>query len=267
MITIEALKLSLKNDHQLLTNHAVFSAIHTIEDLRIFMQWHVFAVWDFMSLVKRLQSELTTESIPWCPPANASAAKLINEIVLGEESDETPLGPMSHFDLYTKAMDEVGASTQQIHAFLDMLKKGNSLSIALNNANVPQPVQRFVISTINTCKNEKTHQVAGNFFYGRENVIPEMFQALLTTWSINLAEVPLLKFYLERHIEVDSGDHGPAAERMINEITENDPVLIREVLDAGISAISERHQLWDSLLKNLVERAPLKIQTEGYGVV
>ncbi|AIY43351.1 transposase-like protein [Collimonas arenae] len=252
--TTESLQLTLKAKHDLLTNHAVFSAIRTQSDLRLFMEWHVFAVWDFMSLVKRLQADLTTTSIPWYPPANPNAARLINEIVLGEESDITPHGAMTHFDLYLSAMKEIGASTRQIDQFLSMIRKGVAVPTALNRAEALTPIQRFVNSTITTCMDGKTHQVVGSFFYGRENVIPEMFQALLKTWSIAPESVPELNFYLERHIEVDSGEHGPAAQRMIDEITDNDPVQIREVLEAGIRAIDERHQLWDSLLAALQER-------------
>jgi DUF3050 family protein len=246
--TVESLQLILNDKHALLTNHAVFSAIRTKKDLCLFMEWHVFAVWDFMSLVKRLQADLTTTSVPWYPPANPHAARLINEIVLGEESDLTPKGAMTHFDLYRSAMKEIGASTRQIDQFLTMIKKGDGFATALNRAEAVAPIQRFVTSTIGTCKDSQTHQVVGNFFYGRENVIPDMFQALLKSWCIDPAAVPELTFYLERHIEVDSGDHGPAAQRMIEEITDNDPTQIREVLEAGIQAIDERHQLWDSLL-------------------
>ncbi len=253
--TVESLQLILKEKHELLTGHALFSAIRTEADLRLFMEWHVFAVWDFMSLVKRLQADLTTTSVPWYPPANPHAARLINEIVLGEESDLTPKGAMTHFDLYLSAMQEIGASTRQIRQFLTMIKRGDTLATALNRAEALPAIQRFVTSTITMCKDGQTHQVVGSFFYGRENVIPDMFQALLKTWRIDPATVPELTFYLERHIEVDSGDHGPAAQRMIDEITGNDPAQIREVLEAGIRAIDERHQLWDSLLIALQQRS------------
>ena len=38
-----------------LEEHALFSRIDSLDDLRFFMRYHVYAVWDFMSLLKKLQ--------------------------------------------------------------------------------------------------------------------------------------------------------------------------------------------------------------------
>jgi hypothetical protein len=91
------------------------------------MQIHVFAVWDFMSLVKRLQSEVTVQRLPWMPPANAEIARFANEVVLGEESDLGPdKKPASHFELYLRAMDEIGADTQVVRTFMQKIARGPS---------------------------------------------------------------------------------------------------------------------------------------------
>ena len=87
------------------------------------MRYHVFAVWDFMSLLKSLQKEITCVSPPWKPSKYpAEMVRLINQIVLGEESDLDQSGnAISHFELYLKGMEEVGASTAEIRDFISTM--------------------------------------------------------------------------------------------------------------------------------------------------
>src|ERR1700682_4399131 len=63
-----------------LGRHAAFAAIRSPQDVCVFMEHHVWAVWDFMSLLKSLQAELAPTTVPWVPPRDAAAARLINEI-------------------------------------------------------------------------------------------------------------------------------------------------------------------------------------------
>jgi hypothetical protein len=240
--------------HELET-HPVFAEIAHVEALRSFMQVHVFAVWDFMSLAKRLQRDLTCVELPWMPPSNPEAARLINDIVLAEESDVDADGhPASHLDLYLKAMRDVGAPTAQFEHFLAALRGGASLEDAFARAEVPQFVRDFVGHTIGTCLRGSTLEVMSSFFYGRENVIPPMFQSLLDRWGLSEGQAPGFVYYLQRHIELDGDSHGPAASRLIQAELSRDPDGLVHARDAAREAMAARRALWDGTAALLRER-------------
>ena len=67
--------------------HPVYAQINDLNGLKKFTEFHVYAVWDFMSLLKSLQIGLTCVTLPWIPVGSANTRFLINEIVTGEESD------------------------------------------------------------------------------------------------------------------------------------------------------------------------------------
>lgn len=252
---IEVLKADISREYDALGQHPAFGALRSIGDLRFFMEMHVFAVWDFMSLLKRLQREFTSLDLPWTPPANFIAARLINDIVLGEESDDAPGGAhMSHYDLYLRAMCEVGADTSKVEDFIGLLRKGEAPGAALDKVDAHPVVKRFVMATLNTAMHRPTHEVLGSFFYGRENVIPAMFRSLLTQWGLNAANAPWFVFYLERHIQLDSERHGPAAKAIIEELFGGDEARLRELHVAALAAVRERRIFWDGVQVRLMER-------------
>ena len=110
-----------------LINHPLYNAMNSIDAIQRFMETHVFAVWDFMSLLKRLQLDLTCATIPWTPVGNPVTRRLINEIVFGEESDVDQNGnATSHFELYIKAMEDIGADTSAIKSFIQQLEQGET---------------------------------------------------------------------------------------------------------------------------------------------
>lgn len=242
---LENLLLSRKEQ---LARHAIFSEITTLEDLRHFMQTHVYAVWDFMSLTKRLQIELTSVSLPWLPPKDPDSARLINDIVLGEESDQRLSGGhYSHFELYLDAMREVGADTAPIERFVALQRDGKSYQTALREVGANEAALHFVGHTLEIACQAPAHQVAAAFLHGRESVIPAMFQQLLDDLGVSNDQAPTFRYYLQRHIEVDSDDHGPAAEQLLQRLTGDDLVLRREVLQAAIAAVESRVAFWDRL--------------------
>jgi hypothetical protein len=251
--------ISARADHidptrQRMVEHPVFAAIRDIQDLRVFMEAHVFAVWDFMSLVKRLQRDLTCIEVPWLPPRDRHAAQLINQIVLGEETDIDPSGePVSHLELYLGAMREVGADTARFELFQTALANGATLAEAFDAAAVAPFIREFTAQTLETASTAPLLAVMASFFYGREDVIPRMFSSLLEKWRIGAEQAPLFVYYLKRHIEVDSDEHGPAAKAILATATAGNPQRELQVLDAARLSIEARIGLWDGLLASLNE--------------
>jgi hypothetical protein len=237
---------------QRMIEHPVFTAIRDIQSLQIFMEAHVFAVWDFMSLVKRLQRDLTCINVPWLPPRDRHGAQLINQIVLSEETDVGPTGePVSHLELYLGAMREVGANTAGFEGFQAALANGASLVGAFYRAAVAPFVREFTGYTLHTARRAPLLTVMASFFYGREDIIPRMFSNLLERWRIGSDRAPLFVYYLNRHIEVDSDQHGPAAKAILDAATADDPLREQEVLSAARQSIEARIKLWDGLLISL----------------
>jgi hypothetical protein len=256
----DELRHFVQEAHDRLTHHPLFAALENLDDVRQFMEWHVFAVWDFVSLLKRLQRDLTCVTLPWTPPSHPRAARLINEIVLGEESDETPDGgTLSHYELYLGAMREIGADTGKVEAFVASLRQGIALEAALARAELPAPVASFVRTTLQTALNGELEQVLGSFFFGRENVIPAMFGALLARWGVNRADAPLFTHYLERHIELDRGDHGPKAASLIDDLIGSDAKREEIMLTSALAALRQRDALWNALHAKLQEMPELAV--------
>lgn len=239
---IETLKVQL-------INHPLYKMMKSQEDLQVFMEHHVYAVWDFMSLVKKLQVDLTTTTLPWVPPTMPSAGRLINEIVWGEETDINKDGvPMSHFEMYLESMEQVGASTSAMNHFLSTLSESSSIQQHIASAELPNYIKEFLKFTFEVIESNKTHVVAAVFTFGREDLIPEMFIEMIKNIN-NDSDLDLshLIYYLERHIEVDSGEHGPMALKMIQELCGDDPVKWEEALVASKTALNHRIALWNGI--------------------
>jgi hypothetical protein len=251
-IHLEELREKIAPLREALLHHSIYTEVDSLDRLRQFMQMHVFAVWDFMSLVKRLQNEVTCRSLPWLPPIRAQVARFANEVVLGEESDLGPDGkPTSHFELYLGAMDEIGADTAVARSFTDKLARGEQWPVALKELGVLPGITDFVKGTLQCAIHGSVVEVASYFFFGREDVIPEMFKRLLKLWDHGEIEVPYFAYYLKRHIELDGDSHGPWAREMLMTLAGRDERSWKQATCAAERAITSRIKLWDSVLAQL----------------
>jgi hypothetical protein len=232
-----------------LLDHPMYRHINSLESLRLFMQHHVFAVWDFMSLLKVLQRRLCCLDVPWLPLADHQAVRFINEIVLSEESDEDGEGGFtSHFDLYYRAMQRCGANTSRIDSFLDRLRSGSSVNSALVEAEVPVPIRQFVQHTFKVIEDGDLCAILSAFTFGREDLLPDVFQRIVDELNVETSGgLDAFKYYLSRHIQLDRDQHGPMAARLIISFCGNDEGKWRSAEHAAVSALRARKILWDEM--------------------
>lgn len=251
MAGIETLEEQLLPIRQQLRNHRLYDALQSMDDIATFMEYHVFAVWDFMSLLKALQRDLTCVGLPWRPVANTRTARFINEIVMGEETDVNENGvPVSHYEMYLDAMMETGANINKMEKFLDAISHMEGLSPAMETAGLPTAVRDFLTFTFDTINSGKTHLIASAFTFGREDIIPDMFLEIINRSN---TPFPKLRYYLNRHIELDGDEHGPLSLEMIKELCGDDKVKWEETTTMAVAALKARLHLWDAIYSEIAQ--------------
>ena len=258
---IEKIKNATASLRQEIVNHKVYSMIEDIDDLKIFMQYHIYAVWDFMSLLKALQNNLTCTTIPWFPKGSADTRNLINEIVVGEESDVDSFGVRkSHFELYLDAMHQCNADTSKIDRFIDELKQSGDFNSAYEASEAPDEARDFVDFTFQIIDSEKAYLQAAIFTFGREDLIPGMFVTLVNDIHNNFPDsISIFKYYLERHIEVDGDHHSHLALQMTSNLCGSNDQLWESAEKASIESLQKRIKLWDGVYKQLQNKRKIEL--------
>jgi hypothetical protein len=235
--------------------HPVYRQIRSLPGLRRFMELHVYAVWDFMSLLKTLQQRLCCVTVPWVPPADPASARLVNEIVLAEETDEDGRGGhASHFDLYLEAMRTAGADTAPVEGLMRRLRGGTdgSLADALAASDVPLPARRFVESTFATIASDDLPGVAAAFTFGREDLLPDVFRKIVAEiGSSSPGDLDRFLYYLDRHIALDGDEHGPMAQQLVHRICGADDPRWLQAEEAAVRSLEARLDLWDAMAREI----------------
>ena len=247
MNSIKYIETELKPLRNQINAHAMYGQLSTIEDVKLFMQNHVFAVWDFMSLLKALQSSLTNTNVPWTPKGNGYVARFINEIVMDEESDVNEKGEVkSHFEMYIDSMDQIEANTAPIKKFTNAIHNGASIDTAAAMIEMHPAIKAFLDLTFGVIAEGKPHCIAAAFTFGREDVIPDMFLEIIqqSKTSAEDGRYSKLLYYLNRHIELDGDEHGPISLKMVENLCGDDNTKWKETLLTAKSALQQRIELW-----------------------
>tara|TARA_B110000014_G_C20075410_1_gene561290 strand:+ start:222 stop:1007 length:786 start_codon:yes stop_codon:yes gene_type:complete len=243
-----------QDEREILSNHPLYESINNIQHVRIFMEHHIYAVWDFMSIVKALQKRLTCVETPWVPKGNSISARLINEIVLDEETDIDPSGQYSsHFEIYLMSMAEAGANIHSINQFISLIEQGKTANQALNDKHIPNPASKFVNVTFNEIKDAPTHILASAFTFGREEIIPELFTSMIKRISKNNQNnLRTFIYYLNRHITLDGDTHSQIAYKMIKQLCGDNNDKWMESIDIAKRMLVARCQFWDGIHEAII---------------
>jgi hypothetical protein len=252
MMTIS--KDTIRQFEARLAAHPIYAAIATMDDLRCFMEHHVYSVWDFMSLIKFLQSVVAPAAQPWVPRGDGDVRRFINELVLEEESDENPLtgGHSSHFEIYLQAMQEIGADTAPVRAFVEQVA-ADGITAALEHSAIPEPSRAFTRTTFGFIAAGGAHRAAAALALGREHVIPGMFRAILARIGVDAQTAPTFHSYLNRHIHLDEDFHAPLSLRLLNGLCE-DASQVAAATEAAQRAVAARLAFWDGVLATIRAR-------------
>ena len=259
-MNIETINNSIQPQKELLLQHSLYKKVKTVEDLQCFLENHVYAVWDFMSLLKALQSKLTCTTTPWFATQNPETRYLINEIVLAEESDLTIDGKRSsHYEMYLEAMEACNANTTGIKQFLHEVDSLKNIFVAIKTSNLHPNIKAFLDFTFRVIEEGKTHEIVAAFTFGREDLIPSMFTEILRNFQANFPETDLsrLIYYFERHIELDADEHGPMAMKMITELCGTDAQKWSDVEEVSKLALEKRIGLWDAIEETIMMNVEL----------
>ena len=257
-MNIEYIEGKIKSHRDKLLNHRLYSNIERIEDLQIFTENHIYAVWDFMSLLKALQIKLTCTRTPWVPNNNSQTAYLINEIVLAEETDVNQLGERkSHYELYIDAMIDIGAKIEFPTKNISEIASSKNVFASIDNLELHKNIKEFLRFTFSVIEEGKPHKIAAIFTFGRENLIPNMFNEILREFEKNIKDKDISKliYYFERHIELDEDEHGPMALEMVSMLAENDQKKWDEIEKISIEALEKRILLWDAINDQLEKKS------------
>jgi len=223
-----------------LASHPLYHSVKTAADIRMYLEHQVWCVWDFMALLKAIQTHFLSSSLNWIPPVDAMTGYCIYGILLSEETDidETGGKRSSHFETFLRAMTQAKADRTAIDRFISALREGKKIEDALTLAKPPTASRKFVNVTLKIARGP-IHGAVAAFCLSREGIIPDMF----TTFLRNLAvkeNLSIFEWYLRHHVAVDSESHGPQSARLFEHVVGDDAKKLSESLETAREALAAR---------------------------
>jgi hypothetical protein len=211
-----------------------------------FMENHIYSVWTFMCLLKTLLNKLEIENKNqnnlWHPSYNNALFRVLQEIIIEEQTDIIENNVYSHLELYIKSMKEIDAETSPIEWLLFQIENQINISEkSILKMNIPNNTKIFILNHLFIIENWSFDDLLTYFAYGRELLIPSIFEPILLNIESNSLDYPMLKLYLKKHIEIDK-EHGNKIQQFV--LKKN------EIID---KAYEDRLLLWDGIYEKILK--------------
>ena len=146
-------------------------------------------------------------------------------------------------------MSEIGANTNVIEKWVNNVI-ANGYNSASKNSLIPKASLEFMQQTFDIIDSDKPHMIAAAFCFGRETIIPQMFISLADQLNLTKIDCPKFHYYLDRHIQLDGEEHGPASIALIEDLCD-DITEIHEAEEAALKAIQARIKFWDDITNKI----------------
>ncbi|EMR02057.1 DUF3050 domain-containing protein [Cesiribacter andamanensis] len=248
---IGKIRNSLKPMRVRLLAHEIYQQFETLDDIREFMEHHVFAVWDNLSMLKALEASISSTTPSWTPSEEPQTNRIVNEMLVEEESDSDGNGGyISHFELYRQAMHQAGAKTYLIDRLLVLLQQEDSLQAALDKeVSLPQSIKNYLLQNWAISHCGKAHKIAAAYFLGREDLVSELLHKLDTELiHHHQQDLALFREYLQRHTRIDQQERDQRISQVMTELCGEDEQKWQEAEEAAKAALEARYALWDGML-------------------
>jgi hypothetical protein len=240
-----------------LQTHSLYGRLVDLEQLRWFMESHVYVVWDFMCLLKSLQRFATCAEVAWRPVGDPAVRRVVNELVLAEESDAFDGRVLSRLEAYLEMMDEIGADTGPMQRMLERLRGGVPIGLALGQE-VPRRARMFIQTTLGIIGRAQPHEIAGAVAVGRELAIAPVFRQLVKTIERRGVSAARLRAYLDQRSTLDGGVREPAAARLLESFCGDDRQRWQEAGMAAADCLDARAMLWSRIEDAVTAQSPMR---------
>ena len=158
--------------------------------------------------------------------------------------------------MYRMAMSEVGADTRAIDELVGHASRSSTVPEDVAQwMQLPDDLRGFLNLHLRLVREDEFPAISAAFYYGREAILPDLFQQVLAQPWFQQSTAPLFGTYCQRHIELDGDSHGDLARQIFQWATQDDPQKEAMGLEAAVQTLQARLSMLDGVLIRMEQGA------------